>query len=333
MKQYFTILFLLSASFAMVQPKITRNENFPIGWKLIFRNIDPASLSTGKTGANQTWDFSSMTLLPDSTIELITDPAWTAGGKDFPDANMVEQYSDGSYVFVNKNDSENYMVGYMGNGVKINYPKNILFGKRPMTYPDSFSRTYTARYSIQGLNYLYSGGGHIQTIVDGYGTLKLPGATYGNVLRLKISQSQKDTTLPGGAIRSSTTISYVWFDETHYSALLKIDSTNSGSNISRSAAYLLQEAMAGIDPVKSLSTSVSATIKDNQLQIRSQLVQGAEYSVVLYNMLGQTIYSNRFIASGSPVETLHIPGQIKGVYILNMQGTDTKYQGIKIIAQ
>ena len=334
MKKYFTILFLISASLAMAQPKITRNEDFPIGLKLTFRNIAPSTLSTWKTGANQTWDFSSVTLNPDSSTELMTDPAWTADGKDYPTANLVEQYSDGSFVFVNKTDSANYLVGYTASGIKIQYPQGILFAKRPMTYLDSFTKKYTDSYDIQGYQFSFRGAGTINIVADGYGTLKLPGNSYNNVLRLKITEEQKDTALPGGAVSTTTIVSYVWFDETHYSALLKIDSTNSHNTISKTAEYLLQEAMSGIDQTgQGVAAPISANIRNNKLQIRSQLVQGEEYRIGLYNMLGQTIYNGRFTASGSPVETINIPSQLRGIFVLDLQGINTKVQGLKVIAQ
>ena len=146
-------------------------------------------------------------------------PSSTTNGNLFPSANLVEKYSDGSFVYVNKTLNENYLVGYIDTTTSnpaINYPNPMLFAKRPLNYGTIIKDTFT----ISGSSAL----GIVTIDPDAYGTLILPNGTYTNTLRVKISQVHQ----------WFTSIVYVWFDGIHTSALVKVDNQPS-------VEYLLSE--------------------------------------------------------------------------------------------
>jgi len=332
MKILYILVLLAYSSIAKSQPTVTKIENFPIGWNLIFRNVNPSGVLPGKGGANQTWDFSGVTLNPDSTTERMVEPSSTPNGGDFPGANLVEKYSDGWLDYVNKTDSVNYLVGEVYQGLEIKFsPKSISYAKRPMTYRDSISKSYTLNYSAGTSN--YRGGGTVDIVADGYGTLKLPNGIYNNVLRLKIIQTEKDTALPAGTFDVSTAISYVWFDDSHYSSLLKIASSYSGASVTKSVQYLLEENLSGFDNPEVTPHNLSASIHDEQLRVGGDLKTGKEYHLGLCDMLGKEIFQTSFVSSGAPAQTLQLPWPLHGVFVIDLHGDDENGTALKVVAE
>lgn len=62
MKKRFTLLMLaIIPRIIWAQPIITNAEDFTIGTVLKFQKCNPTSVSAGSAGANQTWDFSTLT--------------------------------------------------------------------------------------------------------------------------------------------------------------------------------------------------------------------------------------------------------------------------------
>lgn len=209
MKNRITILVLaIIPAFSWAQPTVTNAEDFTIGTVLTFQKCEPKGINEGKSGANQTWDFSKLVSLPETTTEWMVLPSSTTHGHLFPTANQVEKYSDGSFVYVNKTENENYIVGYVDTTSiypPTDYPDPMLFAKRPIKY----GMVITDEFVMKGS----AAKGTVTIEADAYGTLILPNGTHDNVLRVKITEVHPWFTFSV----------YVWFDGIHTSALLKID--------------------------------------------------------------------------------------------------------------
>lgn len=245
MKKIFLVgqMILLSAVI-FGQTEIKNAENFTEGMILIFQHCESDNISVGQSGKNKTWDFS---LLIKKEGEQLTEemiaPDETDLKSEFPDANLVEKHSDGRLVFMKKMTTENYLVGFVDteSGLKINYLKPMIFAKRPLKYGDKYGGEYEVEYSTRGMD--FKGKGTISIVADGYGTLILPNGKYENVLRVKITQIQTDKLIQYQSESTTETISYVWFDNEHTSALLKIDETKSAYYNSKSVQFLLEESV------------------------------------------------------------------------------------------
>jgi hypothetical protein len=221
------------------QVTIKNAEDFTVGTVLKFQPCDTA-VQAGFTGPKQTWDFSSVKASGSPETETMVDPSTTPDGKQFPKANIVEKYSDGSYVFTDKQAILSNLVGYVGNGTTIEYTKPVVFAKRPVSFGGTNSYPFTDKFTANGMK--FSGGGMVTLAGDGYGTLITPDKKkYSNVLRIKITQKQKDTLLQYKSVSPTTITTYVWFDEKHKSALFKISEVKSPSYITKKVEYLISE--------------------------------------------------------------------------------------------
>lgn len=223
--------------FASAQVNIKGPEDFTVGTHLRFKQCDASNADPGFTGTKQTWDFSTLSGNKD-VEETIIAPDKAPDGAKFPKANQVEKNSDGSYVYVDKEANNSFMVGYVSGNMTITYPKPLTFAKRPCQYGGTNTYPFTDTYTANGQT--FNGTGTVSIMADACGTLILPDKKkYTDVLRIKITQKQKD--VAGTTIVNTTVTTYVWFDDKHKSALLKISTTASGTYNSKSVEYLVSE--------------------------------------------------------------------------------------------
>ena len=240
MKKYKFIMAILPIGL-MAQPIIKNAENFSVGTVLKFMNCKAENVEPGKSGAKQTWDFSKLETLKDTLTEWMVDPAKTPQGDIFPNSNLAEKYSDGRYVYLENKEKQSFLNGFVEERKKIfiKYPDPVLIAQRPFIFGKTITDKYSEEFTVNNLDFVGSGTATLSA--DAYGTLILPNGKYNNVLRVKIIQSQKDTLTQYNNISTTVSSSYIWFDETHTSALLKIDATDSGTYKSKSVEYLISE--------------------------------------------------------------------------------------------
>jgi len=289
------------------QPTITNCENFSIGTVLKFQECYASSVYAGAGGSVLTWDFSSLTPLADTSTEWMVDPSTTTHGSLFPLANLVEKYSNGTFVYVHMNADSSFITGYVdtvGNFV-IRYPNTVLFALRPITYATNVTDSFTTNFASSSYN--FRGNGLATIAADGYGTLKLPNGTFTNTLRLKITQVENDTLIPSGTPSVTTSTSYVWFNNSFNSALLKIDSTQSGSSITKSVEYLIQESNAGVNTVsKTADTKIFPNPAKNTINI-SPCAKGI---VSIINPIGQIMSTEEVDQQKNRVAIDNLPSGI-----------------------
>jgi len=242
MKLTLPVIIVLAVPLAVSAQVTLKNvEDFEIGNSLNFQQCDTTGVTQGFTGPKQTWDFSTLTPAKVSQEDMVS-PESTPYASIFPKANMVEKNSDKTFVFVDKEDQLSYLVGYVSEPAKtkIEYHKPIVFAKRPVSFGGTNSYPFTSQ--MVSNNMKFSGGGMMTIAADAYGTLTLPGKKkYSNVLRIKITQKEKDTLVQYKSVTQMIVTTYVWFDEKHKSALLRISTTTSPSYNNKSVEYLLNE--------------------------------------------------------------------------------------------
>jgi hypothetical protein len=243
MKKIVWSILLLPAT-ALCQPTLNNVQDFTNGTILKFINCN-TNVNEGSSGPNQIWNFSTLAPLGDTITEWIVLPSSVPGASLYPSANLVEKYSDSSYVYLNKTATQNLMLGFSEPGFAINYPDPLVFAQRPATYGSVFTDTFTSNFTANSFN--FSGSGTVTISADAYGTLILPNATYSNVLRITTMQTQIDTLLQFSTTYTTTVKVTTWYDAAHTSALLKIDTTSSGSFNQKTVEYLLNESINGIE--------------------------------------------------------------------------------------
>jgi len=195
-------------------------------------------------GANQIWDYSTISPTTAFTIDVIT-PASTPYSGNFPNANIATSNSTNSDYDYYESDASSFQ--YNGSGKSTNY--HIMYSNTetrfdyPFTYGDSIYDTYY--YQIPSLSYVCSGTSIIKA--EGYGTLITPAGTFNNVLKVTTISETFDTAY--GMTNNYyhyNIIKNEWFDNVSKYPLFTIF-TYTGSYSGKSVSYLINPATPTIE--------------------------------------------------------------------------------------
>ena len=321
------ITYLLSFSILPValsaQPTVTINEYYHIGDVIQMVNCDPSIVTAGAAGANVTWDFTGLS----STGGMLTTQILNDTSTQFSTSNIMEIMPDGTVWFLNENNDDTYVDGMYNPATHLTTTYEIYHdSKRPFTYNTNYADSY--KVTIPSVLF---GTGLIFAVGDAYGTLMLPGATYSNVLRIKKIRTEWDTSgmVPGVSVSTS----YMWFDTLHAAPLLRIDSSLNTSGSSQRVAY--QTPTTGIREFAAGQGAYNGYLDKNEHLFVNGFEAGKNYQVTLYNVIGNTIFTESLAASGSQ-QRFDVGRQLApGIYVVRItaKGDPNGTAVIKLIKQ
>jgi hypothetical protein len=249
-----------------------------------------------QTGPSQTWTFQGLSFALDTTGDnnngsIVPYPGGAALADSFSTATHVLISSSGgvtSYYFIEINSSGYYDLGLsqVSGGVSsvvLKYTPPLEAFAFPLTSQTSWTSTSSVNY-----------GGFLETqemdgLVDGWGSLELPGSPSTPVLRLRTKLTTSNL------LYNSVNYTYQWISLSSYSATIDADSSQNATDASYSvpgspnivlnnqANSQFSIAIAS-NPVGS-PTSVSFTLPDES-QVRISLMDalGRESQVLMNGM-------------------------------------------------
>ncbi len=179
--------FVALALTAHAQPVLTFTDNAPMpGQSYILRYspfVDP-----GASGANQTWDLSS--LVTDSLDNLLlVDPTTTMNGASFPTATVAETGADAIMYWRSAADGM-YLTGSDAGDALIPYSDEGRYLPYPCAYLDNWNDSVASQFDIQGIQ--VDRAGFIEGEADGHGTLIMPTWSVTDVLRVHWHEETTD---------------------------------------------------------------------------------------------------------------------------------------------
>lgn len=322
MKQIYLLLTLCISTGAIAQPTMNNALNYSIGDSIEYKRCDSSTFVPGNAGANQIWNFSSLTVI-DSYIIKIENPANTSNGSQYPTSTIAQLSPGGAELYVKNSGNSYEVVGIVESSSNLNmsYNNTQKILERPVNYNDSLIDTFTSQYTYSGQS--ITGGGVATTKADGYGTLVLPDSTYNDVLRVRSSFFQNDS-VSGSPIPININLqqtSYLWFVSAFAEPILRSDSfsiSTPGPTITRhTVGYRPKLQTVGINTTTLNNVTYSCYLGNGILRIKG-LKQDNQYTVALYNIAGQSILSSTTV-SGSEINTIPVPNTAKGVYHLSIK--------------
>jgi len=225
------LLFVLMMVFCVrsfSQPTFTNSFYFNVGQSMQASLFEDHTLTPGPSGANQTWNFSTV---PDSLTPFSADvvaPTSTPYASSFPGANAVFRFGSNNvtfFRFYKYTSSFSEDLGSIINSTQIPFPINEKFtdtrieAKFPMLFNDSWSDPYSSitynQFGADTISKSYMSGKHTMTY-DAYGTITTPTGTFSNALRMKVREERKDSIVSMGfpgppTITTANNTIYLWF--------------------------------------------------------------------------------------------------------------------------
>ncbi|MBX7107379.1 MAG: T9SS type A sorting domain-containing protein [Chitinophagales bacterium] len=232
-------LWLTLPSYAQIT--ITSANTPDAGDNFVAQGCDTTGVEPGNSGANITWNFSSLVPSGETVTYEYVAPEGTPFASSFPSASIVQNVLNSLYIYYNVNESSQSLLGIGGSVMVEVYDNPELLISFPFTYNSTLTDPFSASYEILGLtNYHF--GTHTLT-ADAYGTLILPTGTYNNVLRVKSNTDAKDSMYIFGSstVNHDVTSSWIWYTAGGKSPILEIVKTTTTSQSetihSKSVAY------------------------------------------------------------------------------------------------
>lgn len=366
MKTYLLLLFLLPVGFAFSQVTITQADMPSSGESFETDNAGPvAGLDITTTGANVTWDFSSLTLTPADTINfqsvgstplayqfyfnnVILYPNHKAdvaqAVDDFPIPPQSPVTITNVVNYYKRNSSEYTQTGFGANisGLpsSVRYIPTDKIYELPLSFNDSFSGPFAWDFSVPTIGF-YGQNKTRTSVVDGWGTLQLP---YGNsfpCLRIKQTITGIDTVfidaLGFGFAFPSTQNQYKWLSPGYINPVLQINTTETFGNETPNSAVTLHlpppsMVHQGFTPLAGLRFQNPAS---SVATIELSTLSGEPVSIQLFDATGRLVVSQseNSVQPGENRFTLDLNGLPNGFYSLSVQQGTNRGQGKMLIAQ
>jgi hypothetical protein len=209
MKTIFTFIIILSAHISFSQLTMTNQYNPVAGDIDSYAICDTINISQGPAGANQVWNFLTLTKIDTSDVHFVTSASTPYAGQ-FASSNIASTNDNTSYTYFTTSTSNIFFNGSASPGLIVPYTNPQLYMQYPFTYNTSFSDNFGCNYIVNGTPTVRTGTTSVNG--DAWGTINLPVGSFTNALRVKYIISTKDSSNPGAPVVTITTnTSYVWF--------------------------------------------------------------------------------------------------------------------------
>jgi hypothetical protein len=317
------LLFLKGLAFTLSSnAQLTQANNAPApGDTYSMAVTSPSVLSPGASGAGAVWTYTNITL---GTTTGFSSAAYSAASYS-PSNVLLTNTSSESFYY---ESTSNYLKSFGGNVIFNTglgaVPGTITYsaGAFEAVYPMSLSTSSTSAVggSIVALSNNGTFVGSASTLADATGTLVLPGRTYTNVIRVRLTQSYTvSSALVNGPVDN---VVYKYFAAGKKNPVLVISTstTNLGSPSTQTTVSVDANYLAtGINNVNGSSSEVIAypNPANNQLNI----VAAEATSLVISDITGKTILSTNVNNGKSAINTENF---VNGVYFYTLYNNNTK---------
>lgn len=307
----------LVSAITIAQPSLNSTNSNPVIGDIF--TIKAASwINEGSSGANQTWNFTSVTQSTTAASVYTVAAMSTTGTAQYPNAN-VEQRGSGNTAFYKTTTSALQNYGTATGTVLIKYTDPEDQMRYPFAMGDGYTDPFLANFVSSG--YTWKRHGNTTLNADAYGTLQLPGGTFSNVLRVHFVQDYIDSTNIGGSMPYELSYyndMYMWFLPNNHMAIfstydITTDFGNSqGSSILTSVASSVSEIAPNVKSMNFYPNPATSELINLDLNLNSNL----SYQVVIIDNLGREVlntYDNKGF-EGYNFNMINVSSLANGIY-------------------
>ena len=148
----------------------------------------------GAAGESMAWDYSSFVTVNSYNGQILSSTP-SSFEDDYPNANWIVEIGGGQYYYNFGPDVYEYYGGVEG-GESYPYSDSEIYFPYPFSYGETWTDTYEVSLNILGAETQRSG--VVTSVLDGYGTLDLPGGVYlDDVSRISMSREITDSSTTG----------------------------------------------------------------------------------------------------------------------------------------
>lgn len=311
MEKFYTLLISLIGTFSMstivAQPSLSNQNLASDGDSFtIYTNTNLSSGSNpGNSGANVTWDFSSMGAGTSSALTYSS-----ASSPDYPDANILFSTQGSSNYFDVQNDALTYY-GFSTTNASSVFTDGQDQIRVPMSYNDNYTDQFAGTYDAFGQ--VFDRTGTLDVTADGYGTLSTPQGTYSNVLRIRLIRTSTDE-MNGQTLSNNLDTIYFWYNEyTPHPIMTYTINYVDGSEQGRFANYMDDGDVVLSTPEEKINISAYPNPADDIYNIEAD--RRIE-SMTIFDMKGRQVLNT---LPGNKVFTVDVNQLPRGQYFYELR--------------
>ena len=318
MKKYTLFAFFsLITTFLNAQITLTSATNTPQVGDTYTYIVNPDYMfDVSQSGPNQSWDFSSAS--GSSELYSFIDKSSASQAATFPLSNLVSIWTyNNAEGYLTSSASEIAILGTYASGTgTVIYTDKQEYLKFPISYNDVFNETFSGTVENEA-SQTFDRSGNIQIMADGYGDLILPYTTINNVLRIKVTNTYRDTFM-GFELPLLNDVIYIWYDAFNKSYLASATKLYYDGSLAASYATYLAES----DLILGVKDSSFAK---NQLSVFPNpaedycVIKNSSYDLIsasIYDLRGSLIKTITIENGENKIETSNL---LSGVYLIKYQ--------------
>ncbi len=294
-------------------------------------------------GVNCTWDFTKMAFTPSissSTTTMIdypggaalaNDPAFTSANKVMKDV-PTDPTQAITYTFYTINSTGWYMLGItqdsVGTKTKIaSYSPALQQYKFPLTYQTVWKSTSSVTQSIFPIPAGVDVGAVVNSVVDSYGALLLPGGGSQPSIRVRSSMAITFSVFGLQVAPPLITYSFDWLTKTGYSAAIATDSAGKPINVSYTAPKG-SGSVASLFPMMDDPMTVRLSnnpVSNGETQLYYTMKADGNAQVSMMDALGHDVrmLQNGRVSAGQNIIPIDASALTPGTYFLHIAAEGT----------
>ncbi|MCB0806323.1 MAG: T9SS type A sorting domain-containing protein [Bacteroidales bacterium] len=294
--------------------------NLPVNGDYIHLvNCNVSGVSPGFSGQNVIWDFSGLTTQPNPNYDdyfiRFRDPSVTPYFDQFPESEICITSWDSTWAYYVTTESTLERVGVsldipiLGRSL-ITYADLETENEYPFTFPMSFADDFSANLSATLLSDSLHG---FKTVMaDSYGTLKLPYATFHNVLRLVETNTQ---VLDLGIINNRKY--FRWYSPAYKFWLLQLSYED---NFLKTVLYADNPIPAGLNENRGkIELLIYPNPADDHVRLDINGLHAGNCNVSVFDLFSKKMINIRNSVSVSePVVYMDVSDLAAGLYIVSV---------------
>ncbi|MCX6352044.1 MAG: PKD domain-containing protein [Bacteroidetes bacterium] len=241
----FLLLFFCFINLSFAQIKIGKSDMPASGDELYFSNAT-GKVDDSTTGANVTWDYSSLTPTNNDTIKYVSPPSLYAlvfFGNIAQKATILGQkgynfFASGSGSY--SQTGTGFKIPFLNVDAPLKYSDADEVYKFPLTYGDTLKDSFYLKQAIGAGKIVFAGSR--KTVVDGYGKITTPYGTF-NCIRVKSTVRERDTisytvfSIKIPVPYNNDRVEYKWLAKGQKNPILQVDVSTSFLGSTQTITY------------------------------------------------------------------------------------------------
>ncbi len=287
-----------------------------------------APVNPGNSGANQTWNFSSMTQTATINNTIVT-VASTPNGSLFPNAT-VSNYDGNSYTYYNTTSTLFNNAGNSNSITTLVYQNQETLLQFPFNYTNSNTDTWSTIFTSNSITFTRTGSTNIN--YDGYGSLVTPAGSFNNSARVRMVQTYSD-------VSTFITITYTntqffWYTNGNHVPLAATYTlvTSLGAGSGSGAYYLNNPIIVSINELTK-DNEVSFQVYPNPANESINIVSNNTLSKIeVIDVTGKLIVTRNLQLENNLEKTvnLNVDDFVNGLYLIRITSSNGATETKKI---